>query len=320
MRTWGTSGLRVIARVALAAFVCVVIAAVAVLVVRYAPARLSDTAGLNPDQRVAERGRVRLALLAFLAGTVTAIGALYTARTFALNRRGQITERFTRAVDQLGHHELNVRIGGIYALERLARDSRDDHGPIMEVLTAYVRQHSRWPPAVAAETTHVVRQPSALRRILSAAGQADRTHSPAEPPPAAVDVQAVISVLSRRKLAHERGASIDFDLAFTNLRGVRADGLNLERARLTRAQLQDAILVGARLQQANLAGANLSRIQLLGAKLECANLDGALLYGANLRGANLAGASLRNVKFNSNTRPPIDHLRRHAERRGGSAA
>ena len=33
-----------------------------------------------------------------------------------------------------------IRLGGIYALERIARDSEKDHGPIMEVLTAYVRE------------------------------------------------------------------------------------------------------------------------------------------------------------------------------------
>jgi uncharacterized protein YjbI with pentapeptide repeats len=36
-------------------------------------------------------------------------------------QRGHITERFTRAIDQLGHAQLDVRLGGIYALERIAR-------------------------------------------------------------------------------------------------------------------------------------------------------------------------------------------------------
>ncbi len=37
---------------------------------------------------------------------------------------------------------LEVRLGGIYALERIARDSPKDHWTIMEVLTAYVRENS----------------------------------------------------------------------------------------------------------------------------------------------------------------------------------
>ena len=40
-----------------------------------------------------------------------------------------------------------IRLGGIYALERIAKDSEKDHGPIMEVLTAYVRENAPRPAA-----------------------------------------------------------------------------------------------------------------------------------------------------------------------------
>jgi hypothetical protein len=58
-------------------------------------------------------------------------------------RTGQITERFTKAIEQLGEEDedgeprLEIRLGGIYALERIARDSVQDYGQIMEILTAY---------------------------------------------------------------------------------------------------------------------------------------------------------------------------------------
>ena len=61
------------------------------------------------------------------------------------------TDLFTRAIDQLGSEKLEVRLGGIYALERIARDSEKDHGPIMEVLVAFVRLHAPWPPVKPAE-------------------------------------------------------------------------------------------------------------------------------------------------------------------------
>ena len=84
--------------------------------------------------RVSERGSVRTAMLAVFADVITTVGAVYTGRTFALNRRGQLTERFTRAVDQLGEDKkLDVRLGGIYALEQIAKESAEDHGPIVEV-------------------------------------------------------------------------------------------------------------------------------------------------------------------------------------------
>ena len=67
--------------------------------------------------------------------------------TVEVSVEGQITERFTKAVEQLGSDNTAISLGGIYALERIAKDSEKDHWPVMEVLTAYVRENSlRWYP------------------------------------------------------------------------------------------------------------------------------------------------------------------------------
>ena len=70
-------------------------------------------------------------------------------RTHELTEQGQVTDRYTKAIEQLGSDKLDVRIGGIYALERIARDSARDHPTVMEVLTAFIREHSqeKWPPS-----------------------------------------------------------------------------------------------------------------------------------------------------------------------------
>jgi hypothetical protein len=117
---------------------------------------------------------VRSTLLQGLAGLFLAGGLYFTAqtlrlnresaertsksaeRTYRLEREGQITERFTRAIDQLGNEKLDVRLGGIYALERIAKSSIEDHGSIMEVLTAYAREHAPWPPREADESEEAV--------------------------------------------------------------------------------------------------------------------------------------------------------------------
>lgn len=44
--------------------------------------------------------------------------------TLKATRAGQLADRYTRAIDQLGSATVDVTIGGIYALERIARDSR----------------------------------------------------------------------------------------------------------------------------------------------------------------------------------------------------
>jgi hypothetical protein len=133
---------RWLAGVALLIPTTVVAVVLIVVVVRLAPEWLAS----GGKDNAAEVGRVRTALLAVLAGGVALWGAIYTARTFGLNRQGQITDRFTHAIDQLGEDKVEIQLGGIFALERIARDSPPDRGPIVEVLTAYVREHAPWPP------------------------------------------------------------------------------------------------------------------------------------------------------------------------------
>src|SRR5215208_7788629 len=105
-----------------------------------------------------ERKDLVLALAQILGGTALLSGLYFTWRTLRVNREGQITERFTRAIDQLGKVEdgkklFEIRIGGIYALERIARESDEDYWPIMEILTAYVRQNATLPPKAGQERT-----------------------------------------------------------------------------------------------------------------------------------------------------------------------
>ena len=96
------------------------------------------------------REAARTQLLTLGAGVFADGALIFTARNFAVSRQtlkltvqGQVTERCTRAVEQLGSDKLDVRIGGIYALERIARDSARDHPTVMEVLTAFIREHSQ---------------------------------------------------------------------------------------------------------------------------------------------------------------------------------
>jgi hypothetical protein len=60
-------------------------------------------------------------------------------RTLDATRDGQIADRYSKAIEQLGSSTIDVTIGGIYAMERVARDSPRDHpaaliGPAMLAL------------------------------------------------------------------------------------------------------------------------------------------------------------------------------------------
>lgn len=60
-----------------------------------------------------------------------------TAERDALEQR--ITELYTRAVDQLGNDQAPVRLGGLYALERVAQNNPDQQQTIVDVICAYLR-------------------------------------------------------------------------------------------------------------------------------------------------------------------------------------
>lgn len=212
--------------------------------------------------RDAARGR----LLTLGAGLLAASALIYTARSFTLSRVGQVTDRYTKAIEQLGSDKLDVRIGGIYALERVARDSAKDHPTVMEVLAAFVREHSReaWP----------LSEPESE--------DSERALRP--------DVQAAVTVIGRRDRRNDRQR---LDLFNADLRGA-----DLWRANLTRALLAEADLTGAYLADANLAGAYLGGADLTRARLGDANLTGAYLTDADLTGAYLDGADLTRAVLN----------------------
>ena len=87
----------------------------------------------------------RSVVLQGLAGLVVVAGAVATWWQLHISREGQITERFTKAVDQLGSASVDVRIGGIYALERIARNSAADRNAVLYLIGAFIRTRASWP-------------------------------------------------------------------------------------------------------------------------------------------------------------------------------
>jgi uncharacterized protein YjbI with pentapeptide repeats len=241
------------------------------------------TGSLRTLRLQAARDVARGRLLTLGAGLFAAGALIFTARNTTLSRRtlelaeqGQVTDRYTKAIEQLGSNTIDITIGGIYALERIARDSPRDHRTIMEVLAAYIREHSReqWP--ISGEE--------------SGAELPERTTRP--------DVQAAVTVIGRRDITHDSG---QIDLANVNLSGADLRGAELAHANLIRANLTRVSAAQTNLADANLPGANLTEVDLSGANLSGANLPGANLPRAFMPGADLHGAHLQRADLTSAT-------------------
>ncbi|WOF75606.1 pentapeptide repeat-containing protein [Parvibaculaceae bacterium PLY_AMNH_Bact1] len=194
-----------------------------------------------------------------------------------LSEQAQITDRFTKAVEQLGSENDAVRYGAVYALERIAKDSERDFDTVVSTLAAFVRHQ---------------------------APLSTQTEVGASPP---IDVVATLAVLARiLRKDHPLRKSGGIDLRATNLRGLdlpRADlsGFSLERsnledARLWYVDLSDARLSFAKLNSARLWRAKLNETWLFGTELRYVDLEDADMTGAACAGMKIDGADFRNVE------------------------
>ena len=208
-------------------------------------------------------------IVQILTGLLVLVGLYWTSRrvlaaeeTVRVAEEGHITDRFTKAITQLGEKEMAIRLGGIYALERIAKDSEKDHRPIMEVLTAYVRE----------------------KAIKQGQYAEDAAINPT------TDIQAILTVIGRRKTVKAERVDDFLDLRNTHLAGAKLIDANLSEVILHGANLSKAILHGAILSKAILSGANLSGVSLCDVNLSGVSLSDVNLSGANLSGANLSGS------------------------------
>lgn len=239
-----------------------------------------DRVELQQD-RLRFQNEVRTTLFQGAGGLAILLGAYFTWRQLQENvrnnrdtddreREAQLTERFTRAIDQFGHQALDVKLGGLYSLERIAGDSGTDRDrrSVADVLAAFVR-----------------RRTAELAAAEASSGGAD---DPPELQVRAPDLQAVLTVLGRLGVA-----------------GLDLEGVCLYRANLTGAQLEGSNLQGADLRKADLSDAQLPEASIAGANLAGARLDGATLDDANLFGASLEGTSLRRASLQRATASSI---------------
>lgn len=241
-------------------------------------------------EREAIREWTRIALQA-IAGIVVALGAFSAWQQVTEARTGQITDRFAQAIEHLGDQEaVDVRIGGIYSLERIAQDSDRDRRTVSEVLSAFVvrttTQSEQETSRVAVASDNATIADDELSESEDAEGRREvvpgtqgNQHDVASVPP---DVTAAITVVAR---LYPRRAPTEIDLS----------GANLSGADLTRASLSEADLSGANLRHADLQDASLFAVNLRSADLRSAILRDADLVAADLRDADLSTADVSNA-------------------------
>ncbi|MCF2536265.1 pentapeptide repeat-containing protein [Streptomyces nigra] len=240
-----------------------------------------DLAGASvaAQDRLKAVNDVRTTLLQVVGGLVVLFGAFATWRQLRVSQdglraaqEGYVTDRFSRAVDQLGSDKLDVRIGGLHALWRIAEQSARDREAIISIQAAYLRTHLPWPPA-APES--------------AAADAPINDIAPLETRSA--DAQVALTALG--VLCQHREQSW-VNLSITDLRRADCDGLWFPEVNFDRACMEAAGFYRANLTQASLVSVNLRH-----ADLTTAILRRARCVLADLRAAKLVRTDLRDADF-----------------------
>jgi Pentapeptide repeats (8 copies) len=287
-----------------------------------------DSLGLGKPERIqlekdliTAENNARVTIAQIIGGLVVLLGLYATFRNIEIAREnlrvaevGKLTERFSKAVEMLGSDKLNVRLGGIYALERIARDSLKDHWTVIEVLTAFVREQSK---EEYLKSQHSDQQPSYYDvvdpKLREPYQFANRLRE---------DIQAALTVIGRREWADLERPYQEINLMDAFLAGTFLLDANLKRANLFHTKLSQSILYKADLRNAVLGSAILVNADLSYAKLHKATLIDTNLTGADLRTSiGLTWEQISTATIDEKTKlPPELEERRKAVRAKKAAA
>jgi len=221
---------------------------------------------------------------------------------------------------------IEVRLGGIYALEKLARDCLPLHWQIMEILCAYIKENAGPPRTLGEEIEELIRKPK--DNLTSKEHERFEILSREIPSPRA-DLQAALTVIGRRNHAQRyyenenaRSPETVLDLSGIHIPKMNFDYLdfsgtdfssstmsfttfklsNLHKARFLYARLEHTLLDQAYLHRANISCARLENASLCAtilynATIQDTHFEGALLYSAKFNGASCSGAQFSGAEM-----------------------
>lgn len=246
-------------------------------------------ARVAPQDRLSAVNDVRTTLLQVVGGLVVLFGAYATWRQLRVSQEGlraaqlgYVTDRFSRAVDQLGSDKQDVRIGGLHALWQIGEQSARDREAVLSIQAAYLRSHLPW--AVAGPGS------SGDESINDVASLETR----------APDAQVALTALG--VLCQHPRENPWLNLSSTDLRRADCDGLwlpeiNFDRACMEAAGFYHANLTQSSLVSVNLRHANFTTALLRRARCVLADLRGAKLVMADLRDTDFTGTDLREANL-----------------------
>ena len=233
-----------------------------------------------------------------LFGTAIAFGIYVAYRRVLASDNANEQQVFNEATAKLGDGSASVRLGGIYALDKLAGSNKDYLTRIAEILCAHLRETTQQKSYQAKYKDKPSNEIQSLVKVLS-------------------KLNEELSVANSRKEKNENIGFLRLDLSAsylvgtdlgnaclkyvnlmgTNLQMASLDGAQMRMALLSRTQMQGAILWRAQMQMATLNHAQMQMVPLFDVQMQGASLEGAQMQGAYLEGAQMQEASLEGAQM-----------------------
>ena len=256
-----------------------------------------------------------------------------------INQESHYTDLFTKAVELLGvtYHSgdgkprpaIESRVGAIFALERLAKQSQSDYGSIIETLSAYIREQCGNPSVFIYEGQDPDEEGLCAREKWNRLRAWYDAHwvwvsgLTKDPPANRADVAAALTVLSRRSKKRlwktRKEGETHPNLSGVNLQGADLSlvikGLYQRDTKISNAHLEGIHLPSAfDCQQGPLTSPSM-RQDPIGYVLAPKNLTGIratnfsiksveilpVFDGATLPFADMEGAKLQGIRFRGST-------------------
>jgi len=230
------------------------------------PAKLTDKEKLDVlNSTLQQQSSFRAVLVQIIAGLAVVSGAALAWWQYVHTRREAVRQEqekredfhlnlFSEALKSLGADAPGLRIGGVYALGRLAEMSSSHRSACADVLSTLIRTKSPWPPSSS--------RPDESEIMLAETGRSLRDYDP--------DVQTALTVLGKHTyLWHQ----VDY---------IRLRHLDLRKANLSDGHYEGAAFTETRLDGGWLKGADFNGASFRGASLVNVNLHGANLDNCNL--------------------------------------
>ncbi len=285
--------------------------AVAVLAIMILPTNMVNLHGLTASERDQSVASARSSLVQMIAGSAVFLGFLFTLETIRINRFGiaasydsQIAERYFKSLEALSiDNPVEVRLGGIVSLERIALTSPLDRLTITRLLSIILRRanHDVQGESNSRDVSEIEAAVSALSAIRGAGFPSFIDLRGAALKNVQLEHMALCDTdLSSSIIVESALKSVDFRRAVMLAASVK--NVDLRFSDLSRTMAREAVFENTDLSWCDLRGtvfisALLIQCSLVGARLEGCVFIGTDMRGADLRSTDLSGSLLLHVQL-----------------------